>query len=621
MKRVAIAVFCAASILPVAFTGCALTSTATPLPQTGSAIRGSIHGGQQPIVGARVYLLAAATSGYGSASVSLLDPSSTGLSDSIGAYVVTDGGGGFDISGEYSCTPGTQVYMYGSGGDPGAGVNTAVGLAAILGNCPASGTFAQAVPYLSINEVSTVAAAYAIAGFATDSTHVASSGTKLATSGLANAFANSANIVDLPSGSALVTTPGGNGAVPTATINTLANIIAACINSTDAQSYPCTTLFANATGTGGSVPTDTMSAIVNVAHNPGANVAALYDLPSPASPYAPTLTTQPNDFTIAVTFTGGGLGGPGPVTIDSTGSVWVANYYTNTATKFSPLGVPASGSPFSDPSFNGPYGVAIDRADNAWIINVLGNSVTVLAPTGSAVAGSPFTGGGISQPAAIAIDGSDDVWIANYSPSSVTKLSHSGTPAPGSPFSQSGTVTPFAIAIDPAGNAWVPNYDSNNVSVFTRSGVPAAVSPISGGGLDTPSAVAIDHSGNAWIANFMTGTATELLSSGALAAPSAFTGGGLVNAQNVAIDGDGNAWFANYTSLTELSQAGTALTPASGLIADPTLTIDGLAVDSSGNVWFPTFASNAIVEVIGLAAPVVTPLSVGVKTDTLGVRP
>ncbi len=50
------------------------------------------------------------------------------------------------------------------------------------------------MPYMVVNEVSTVAAAYAMAGFATDATHVGSSGTALALTGIANAFANAANL-------------------------------------------------------------------------------------------------------------------------------------------------------------------------------------------------------------------------------------------------------------------------------------------------------------------------------------------------------------------------------------------------------------------------------------------
>src|ERR1700735_4368770 len=85
--------------LPFLLTGCALQQTAAPNPESGIKLKGNVHGGQQPIAGAHVYLFAANTTGYGgpgiaasgaNASLSLLNAPTTGLADSIGAYVTTD---------------------------------------------------------------------------------------------------------------------------------------------------------------------------------------------------------------------------------------------------------------------------------------------------------------------------------------------------------------------------------------------------------------------------------------------------------------------------------------------------------------------------------------------------
>ena len=202
-----------AATLPLLLTGCSLTPTATPTAQPALGIQGTVHGGQQPVNGAHVYLFAAATSGYGAASTSLLTAAPNTFSDtSTGPtagdyYVTTNARGYFNITGDYACTPGTQVYIVALGGNPGSGINPASGLMSVLGNCPAAGNFLAATPFLSINEVTTIAAAYAIAGFATDVTHVASSGTPLAQTGIANAFANAANLASLSGGQAYATTP------------------------------------------------------------------------------------------------------------------------------------------------------------------------------------------------------------------------------------------------------------------------------------------------------------------------------------------------------------------------------------------------------------------------------
>ena len=60
--------------LPLLLTGCALGPTATPTLQQGASIRGNVHGGQQPIVGAHVYLLALPTpSATANQAISTLD--------------------------------------------------------------------------------------------------------------------------------------------------------------------------------------------------------------------------------------------------------------------------------------------------------------------------------------------------------------------------------------------------------------------------------------------------------------------------------------------------------------------------------------------------------------------
>ena len=54
----------AASLCLLLLTGCALQQTAAPNPESGIKLKGNVHGGQQPIAGAHVYLLAANTTGY-----------------------------------------------------------------------------------------------------------------------------------------------------------------------------------------------------------------------------------------------------------------------------------------------------------------------------------------------------------------------------------------------------------------------------------------------------------------------------------------------------------------------------------------------------------------------------
>ena len=397
--------------LPLLLTGCALNTTAAPDLATGAQLQGIVHGGQQPIVGSHIYLLAANTTGYGNASLSLLTAGSGRTQDTSGRatngfyYVTTASDGSFSITGDYSCTPTTQVYAYALGGNPGAGTNAAAGLMAALGNCPGAGNFATTAPFIWINEVSTVAAAYAIAGFATDALHVSSSGTATAKLGIANAFLNAQVLETLSTGVANQAPPalaGGvsESSVPQSEINTLGNILAACVNSTGALTGPstpstCYTLFTNAmsAGTTGTQPTDTATAAINIAHNPVAAVGALYGLSSASTQFNPVLSAQPNDFTVSIFYNNNFVNDGGPLAIDAAGDVWVA---AGSMTALNGQGYDfTGGNGFSGVS---GYHVAIDINGGAW---VLGASTVAKVNTAGTVTGPYSSGLGLTNPTPI----------------------------------------------------------------------------------------------------------------------------------------------------------------------------------------------------------------------------
>ena len=500
-------------------------------PIQGLPIQGMVHGGQQPISGAHVYLLAAntlANAGPGIAasannqSSSLLNPTLTGNGDSIGGYVLTNSSGGFTITGDYGCTQNTQVYVYVLGGNPGVGggANSAAGLMAALGNCPSGGNFLSSIPFIMVNEISTVAAAYSFAGFATDATHVSTSGSALAKVGIANAFANAANLVGISTGLALATTPAGNGTVPQAEINTLANILAACVNSTGPGSQSCGTLLPNAMN-GSITPTDTATAAINIAHNPAANLTNLYGLSTGSPPFAPALTAQPTEFTVALSFTGGGLSDPFSIAVDGNGNVWTANQGNNTVSQI-----------------NGVTGAAI-------------------SPAGG------YTGNGLTIPFAIAIDPSGNAWVNNMYPS--TPPSHVSVFTPGG-----GDVYGIAVqrrrALDseqlqcdePPGccvrREWQrmvrepQRYCHGTEWIDGREAIsPSAGFPISEPQPHSESGVAVDSAGHVWISGMNGNVLYEMktMSNGALLGASAYTAGGLEQPYSIAIDASNDIWLPN----------------------------------------------------------------------------
>lgn len=603
-------------------TGCSFQQTASPTPEPAVKLIGSVHGGQQPIVGAHVYLFAANTTGYGQPSVSLLNAASTGTSDSLGAYVVTDSNGGFTITGDYSCTPNTQVYLYALGGNPGAGVNSAAGLLTALGNCPSSGSFLTSFPLIQVNEVTTVAAAYAMAGFTTDAIHVSSSGTPLALIGIANAFANAANLADITTGSALTVTPAGNGAVPFAEINTLANILASCINSTGPGSTACNTLFSNTLsgGTSGSTPTDTATAIINIAHNPGVNVATLSALVTPNSPFQPTSSFI--HFTLYLSFTGSTIGGapeqPGSIGIDGSGNVWTVNAIFSgpstsyTVTKLSPSGSVLSGATGyvvgNDITSSSGY-IAIDQTGNAWLTGT--SHIYKISSSGTVSTFLPDEGSAYGR---IAIDASGNVWsISTGGTPSLIELSPSGTDLH---FNSTAPIGINGLAISNSGIAWTAGYPNllYGTSIATGTGVNVTVS-----GSAASAVVALDATGDPWVMDPLTQYAYDS-STSTWSVASSF--GSSTRPSDMAVDGSGTFWLASdYAdgALTGCSNNGSAIICPIYYGSNGTLFPLGITIDASGDVW--TRSGSAIIEYIGIATPVVTPLSVGVKNNTLATRP
>src|SRR5208282_5248126 len=113
--------------------------------------------------------------------------------------------------------------------------------------------------------------------------------------------------------------------------DTIANILAACVESSGPSSSACIALLTN---TGSS--TFTLAAAHVMATNPVANVAALFAIQSGSPPFTPDLTeTAPDGWEIALNFapSGANFDGTNFLAIDAGGNVWVPNISGNTVTE------------------------------------------------------------------------------------------------------------------------------------------------------------------------------------------------------------------------------------------------------------------------------------------------
>ena len=623
----------AALALPLVLTGCSLSPTAPHVPEVlkGTPLQGHVHGGRQAVNGARVYLMAATSGGTGLASTSLLNSTATGFSDSTGAYVPTfPSGGYFNISGDYTCTAGQVVYLLALGGDSGAGTNSNIGLMAVLGTCPAAGNFATTVPSIEINEVSTVVAAYSIAGFALDATHVSYSGSASSVTGVTNAFATAANMANIVTGVAYTATANGTGTVPQTLIYSIANILASCVNASNTAPGQCTSLFAAAKSAGstGATPTETATAAINIAHNPISNLTTLYNLQASPQVYTPALTAVPTDFILALKFTGGGLNTPEGVAIDGSGNVWMPNFGppgTSTGTsisRFTPLGV---GTSFSGGGLTKARAVAIDPNNNIWVSNQTTKILSEFNNSGTPVSSTGYDGtaNGINVPRSLTVDGNGNVWLANASGNTVSAFNNSGGAIGNFSNSFGG---PNGINVDASNNIWVASGSSNLLHKLANSG-SAAGGPFSGNNLSQPGGVAIDASGNAWVTSGGNGSVNKFTNAGVAA-------GNFINDINDIpndphVDGGGNVWMIDdgNSVVLALTNTGAFLSPTAGfkgVTGYPTgsfINTSGIAVDQSGNVWIANGSSNFLMEFVGAAVPTTMPLSQSAHLGKLGARP
>ncbi len=413
--------------------GCGMhtSDTATlPTTVTALAIKGNVHGGQQPVAGANIQLYATNNAGYGSVSYALLT-----------TQVTTDAGGNFTITGDYTCpTLTSMVYITSVGGNPGlSSVNPNIALMAALGQC----SNLNATTSITINELTTVGSVYALAPFMTGYTAVGTSAANA--TGLTNAFAAVNKLVNTVSGAIPGASLPAGATLPTAELNTLADILASCVNSAGGSAgdgSTCGTLFTLATSST-SVPQDTIGAILNIAKNPGNNASQLLALATATGPFQPTLATA-TDFTVAIKYKTGGFNAPTASALDTSGNLWVTNGGNNTVTELSNAGTPFI---LTGAGLNGPAGVAIDAAGNAWVTNRTNNTVSVFTPAHAAFSVSTT---GLNSPTGISIDGQGILWITNTGANSVAAVTTSGTTATGTTiYSTAGLNTPSAVAINP----------------------------------------------------------------------------------------------------------------------------------------------------------------------------
>jgi hypothetical protein len=629
------------------------------------AVTGRAYGGQQPIAGATISVIAMGTSGYGSTGTVL-------------ASVTTDSGGNFSFSpAAYRCPQSdTPVYLLGIGGDSGSGENSSVVLGAGLGNC-AEGKDA----FVIMNEVTTVSLAFTLAHFFSTTVgggngendwfggpSTTSGGTVEYSKGLVMG-----NNVTLPTivfnaiGAAHQTGTNASGTTYTVEwqkMNTMANILLSCVNTSGSPNTteirtPCGRLFRFTRISTSLRPSDTLQAAVQMALNPSSNVTALYNLINSTPAFIPYLSAPPNDWTIGVSYTTPSLGlavdtgTQGTLDIDASGKIWFpSNGATNAgAAYFDPVSQTFNG-PFNSTGLVHPQQVAIDANGYAWYNDSATSTVAgylVTAPMTTQAVSLPNT---VSNALTVGGDNRINVGITNSSLYELANISadrSSYALTPGIAYSfpvtsmagdrndgdalsitSAGTTqmrsyyvtasppssTQFVVANDDSGQ--VIYIGNDFLAVRSYSGVGNANDGLCifsgschnfrGGLQNTAKGMVIDGARNLWVAERAVGGVLQI----PVNDPDASGGA-------VYLNPNGNN-VPNNEFLHGTDNGGTATLPC------------GIGIDVTGNVWMTnagctttgcTPGSFMLTEIIGAATPTITPISAQIANgaNLVGTEP
>ena len=586
--------------------GCSATSDFTSSLGADASVQGlsgAVHGGPNPVANATVTLYATTTT----ASPSSSNNYGYGVAGQVLGTATTDSGGNFSFSSPTACPAGQQAYIVSAGGKTGANsANSAALLMAAIGPCSSlvEGSGAGATKVI-INEPTTIAAAYAIGQFmsvsGSGSTALVSisapannnaataacttSGTSpniittgCAASGLAHAFLNAANLVNSTTGVAYSASPSNATAiVPQMLINTLANSVEACINSSGSTSSACTTLMTNTTPTqltSPTPPTNSLQALLYLAQYPSeatgcstapttlcangagsgpptgnatvggtvpsAATTALYNVASSNAYYAPALTSAPLDFTIAIAYpkTGALWGSATDIkdniyVYDNTTPVALFSVTSNGASNWSTAISTKAGCG----SFGTRCSVNADTLGNLWVVD--GSGLTQVSNAG--VLGTTYTPPAATTLATLesaGVDLGNNVWLAVQSLGSQTGASGLEELKQGAStvidVNVNGSPEPYACkqpTFDSAGNLWV---ESDNTG---GGGGPGAMLMLSDTGSLTSPTFATAGGGSGNPVFYPKGTATP--------------------GNGVMLDPSGNLWYSAQNDLLSVPSSGT----------------------------------------------------------------
>lgn len=555
----------------------------------GQSIQGLLLSGGVPIVSATVSVYSS-SEGNGVEALGVGNSNDTGAfefnyntpKDAAGVVYVTSKGG--HLASQSQDLPASLV------------------LASVLGAAPEAGS-------ITINELTTVASAFALAQFIDGATLQGNSiGLKMAPRLLRN-------LVNIETGEPGTTiTNDDNSPLSTfsalRTFNELGNLLASCARDASV----CQSILQLALPLDGIAAQDTFRAMANLAKTPWLNPVPLFNLVASDS-YQPNLgTNAPSAWTLALLFKGNptNLAGPGNMAFDQDGQMWIVNNLVASDTYILPDCAsqllfrmdPATGdvATFTGGGVLGAgYGVTIAaQTSDIWVgnygfkgstcpIDIANNSVSQFTAEGvplspdaqhvEPIDNNPqdggWTQGGLGWPQGTVSNRQGDIWIASCNGQMIdgkqvdVTIYRNGDPNNWQAISEDNFEKPFDVAFDTNDVAWVSGTLSGNIMAFANDGTKLREYNL--GKSSLPMGVASDSLGNVWVS--LSGEIDLPCPPPINKPPSTYAGvamvnldgvqlntrphgplrpdysapGGLTIAWGIAVDGSDNVWVANFT--------------------------------------------------------------------------
>lgn len=596
----------------IGLSGCAMQEAAGPVKDVaGSAMQGVMTGGQQPVAGAAVQVIAVGKTGYGSAGTVL-------------ATTTTDANGNFSFpANSYTCGSSTdQIVLTARGGNPGlpgSVNNTAIFLMSIAGPCGALTPSTR----IDLNEVTTVVSSYVLRPFITGNNVGATLGNLF---GLDNAVKIYPRLVNNAGGRA----PGDASVgmnFPADRINALANSIASCINTSAASSSPCQSLFTlSGTPTSGG-QANVLVALHNILTNPTTNIGPIFLLATAVPPFQPTLTEAPPDWSLPIFYTMGNLNSSTPsFDIDYRGNVWVATTagFGGTLEEVGPDGsllrTGLLNGTLDSPSFvtatgDGRILVGSQASGDASVVILDQFSAAEVGtfPNATVMPVNAMEYTGYSSKLA-ALDSAPNNGIVRYSDATTgtafgTQLDYMAVPPGGGKIYLTAKNSSYTQLFLPgASNSQFLSYTGSQwvfslTYAYSIAPYSSNTSVIAGNRLTSGSEQVQDFS----YRTPLIGGDGEIDGDGALWVPTA--------------DADNNSAVTRRFSTPDvpppsIPAAGTPI----GHIQDYFTTFNRVRIDYSGNVW-ATSVGGGLFEIVGAGAPTWTPMHSSVVNGQVGSRP